>query len=124
MKKNVVILGASNDPERFSYRAFISLKEKGYNPIPVATTTNEIQHHKVYGHLSEISDSYDTLTIYVRPSISSQLKNEILMANPKRVIFNPGTENPELEMALKTQGCHTLRACTLVLLDSDQFDQA
>lgn len=124
MKKNVVILGASNDPERFSYRAFNKLNEKGYNPIPVSTTATEIQNHEVYKHLSEITDNYETLTIYVRPSISSQLMNEILMAKPKRVIFNPGTENHELETALKSQGCHTIRACTLVLLDSDKFDQA
>ena len=124
MTKNVAILGASDDPNRFAYKAFQLLTRNGYMPLPVSTSTQEIDGVKTYPHLADIKEKYTTLTMYVRAEISTKIKDEILRARPDRVIFNPGTENPELETALKSQGTHVVNACTLVLLNAGQFDKA
>ncbi len=59
--------------------------------------------------------------MYVGAKISSGRKDAILQLNPERVIFNPGTENPELEMALESNGIKIIHACTLVMLRTEQF---
>ena len=59
--------------------------------------------------------------MYVGAKISTGLHDAILKLNPERVIFNPGTENPELESALKNNGIEIIHACTLVLLKTEQF---
>lgn len=124
MKQTVAILGASDNPERFAYKAFVMLKEYGHNPIPVGKNMNTLEGHTVYEKLSDIKTPVETLTMYVRAEVSSQLKNEILSLKPRRVIFNPNTENPELEKALEEAGIHTVEACTLVLLRTNQFEVA
>ncbi|MBC7743271.1 MAG: CoA-binding protein [Bdellovibrionaceae bacterium] len=124
MTKNVAILGASNDPSRFAHKAFMLLKRHGYNPLPVSATVTEIDGVPAVPHLADLKEPFDTLTMYVRPEISTKIKNEILQARPNRVIFNPGTENPELEAALKSQGSHVVRHCTLVLLNAGEFEKA
>jgi hypothetical protein len=73
--------------------------------------------------LGEIKGPVDTLTMYVGPERSSALAGEILALRPGRVIFNPGSENPSLEEKLGAAGIPCERACTLVLLASDQFER-
>ena len=63
----------------------------------------------------------DTLTMYVNPALSTKYQQDIIDLNPKRVIFNPGSENPALEKALIERGIHVEEACTLVMLRTDQF---
>lgn len=124
MKQTVAILGASDSPDRFSYKAFVMLKEHGHNPIPVGKNLKTLEGHVVYEKLSDIPTPVETLTIYVRPEISSQLQDEILKLKPKRVIFNPNTENRELENVLEKAGIRSVEACTLVLLRSNRFENA
>lgn len=124
MKKTVAILGASENPERYSYLAFQALKSHGFQPVPVSPTASTIDGTPVLGSLNEIGMPIDTLTVYVNPRVSNELKPDILKLNPKRVIFNPGTENQNLEAELSGAGIHVVRACTLVLLKTNQFDQA
>ena len=124
MNKNVAILGASDDPSRFAFRAFEMLKSHGYNPLPVSPNVKEVKGIASVKNLSELKQPFHTLTMYVRPQISTQIKEEILAARPDRVIFNPGTENPELADALRSQGSHVINACTLVLLGAGEFDKA
>lgn len=80
-----------------------------------------IEGIRAYGSLRDIPESVDTVTLYVRPEISSGLIDDILAANPRRVIMNPGTENEELASAAAQTGIQILRACTLVLLSTGQF---
>lgn len=124
MLEKVAILGASDNPERYSYKAFHLLKQYGHTPFLINNSVQKIDDFPTYSQLSDIKDKLDTLTMYVNPRISSKLQDEILNSRPRRVIFNPGTENPELEAALNKQGCHVLRACTLVLLSTQQFEVA
>lgn len=124
MKQTVAILGASDKPERFSFKAFQLLKEYGHNPIPVGKNLKTLEGRTVYEKLADIPTPVETLTMYVRAEVSTIMRDEILKLNPKRVIFNPNTENPELIKVLEAKGIHTVEACTLVLLRTGQFETA
>ncbi len=119
--ERVAILGASEDPSRYSYLAFEMLKEHGHIPIPVSPKVKLIHGTPVLATLSEIQTPIDTLTMYVNPRLSTELRHEIMDLHPRRVIFNPGSENPELGAALKKAGSQVVEACTLVLLRTGQF---
>lgn len=119
--QRVVVLGASDDPERYSNMAVNRLLENGHDVVPVHPTLERIGDLTVVSSLDEVEPPVDTLTVYVSPSVSSSLRDAIVGMAPGRVIFNPGAENPELESALADEGIPTLRACTLVLLSTGQF---
>jgi len=119
--KIVVVLGASPKPERYSNQAVTMLNEYGYEVIPVNPSGVNIHNLSTIKSLGEIKVPVETLTMYVGAKISSGQKEAILHLNPKRVIFNPGTENPELETALDNNGIKIIHACTLVLLRTEQF---
>lgn len=119
--EKVVILGASDKSDRYSYKAMKMLEENGHEVILVHPTLESVEGKKVLHSLSDVKDSVDTLTMYVNPKISSSMKSDIVSLRPKRVILNPGTENSELESALKKAGISCEHACTLVLLTTDQF---
>lgn len=117
----VVVLGASADPEKYSNKAVRFLLEKGHRVLPVHPKGGEIEGLKVYRSLAEITEPVDTLTLYVSAPISSSLQSEILALKPRRVIFNPGAENPVLSEGLPVWGIQPVEACTLVLLRTEQF---
>ncbi len=122
---NVVILGASDKKDRYSYLCLNMLKAHGYNPIPVHPTLSKIEGYKVYSNLKKVKadfKSVDTLTLYVRPELSSSLVQEIISLNPRRAIFNPGSENKEIYPLLEKVGIEIEEACTLVLLQTQQFE--
>lgn len=121
MSENVVILGASANPERYAYLAKNLLTEFGHNVFLVNPNITEIEGEKVYSTLLDIEQSIDTLTIYVNKNVSDELKNQIVKLAPKRVIFNPGSENPALYNVLKQNEIAFEEACTLVLLRTGQF---
>ena len=118
---NVAILGASNKPERYSNQAVRLLAEKGHAVFPVHPALAEISGHPVCKSLADIPEPVDTVTMYVSPAHSTGMAAEILAAKPRRVIFNPGTENPELQQKCAAQGMEVIEACTLVMLRTGQF---
>lgn len=117
----VAILGASKNQDRYSYMAFKMLQEYGHTVVPVTPKFSELEGVKTYATLKDIPDAVDTLTMYVGPEISSKLKEDILELKPRRVIFNPGSENTDLEKDLNQAGIEVEEACTLVLLRTKQF---
>ena len=121
MAEKVVIVGASDKPDRFAYKAMVMLKQYGHEPILVNPTLKEIAGHAVYPDLDQILRPVDTLTMYVNPRISITMKDKIIALKPKRVIFNPGTENPAIAFDLKKTGIDTIHACTLVMLSTGEF---
>lgn len=121
MKKTVVI-GASPNPQRYAYVAINMLKNYGHEPIPVGIKKGsvagiEILDLKEKPHLTDI----DTVTLYLGSQNQGEWIDYILSLNPKRIIFNPGTENYELEEKAIEQNIETLQACTLVMLRSGQY---
>ena len=120
-KERVVVVGASQKPERYSNKAIRMLQEHGHEVIPVHPKLDEIEGLKVMHTLDEISGSVDTVTLYVGPDISTTLAGALIKLHPRRVIFNPGTENPALAQQLAAAGIGYQQNCTLVLLRSGQF---
>ena len=120
-KINVAVLGASAKQDRYSNQAVKLLSESGYTVIPVHPSGKTVNGLETFKHLSDINIPIDTLTIYVNASLSYSLKDEILKLSPRRIIFNPGTENAELEAICREKGVLTEKACTLVLLKTSSF---
>ncbi|THB68958.1 MAG: CoA-binding protein [Gammaproteobacteria bacterium] len=119
--EKVVVLGATRNPERYSYKALIMLADHGHNVFPVNPAFDEIEGHKVFNDLSDINENIDTLTMYLSEKRSTPLIEKIVNLKPGRVILNPGTESEELESALRNAGISYEYACTLVLLQTNQF---
>lgn len=120
-KERVVILGASDKPERYSHRAMKMLREHGHEIVLVHPRLAEIEGHPVLNDLSAIRGAVDTVTMYVGPEASSAVAGELIALRPRRVIFNPGSENPALQARLADAGVQVEEACTLVLLSTGQF---
>jgi hypothetical protein len=118
---NVAILGASAKKDRYSYLALRSLIEKGHKVFPINPNLIEIDGLKVYPSLSALPEKVDTITVYLAPYRSGPLAGEMIAAEPRRVIFNPGAENPGLMEKLEVNGVKGVTACTLVMLSLGNF---
>lgn len=119
--EHVVILGASDRPERYAYRAFQQLREHGHRVSLVHPRLQEIEGVAVVGSLTEVERPVDTVTLYVNPTILEPLIPELIGLAPRRVLFNPGTESETAAEALKQAGIEIEEACTLVLLGTGAF---
>jgi len=97
------------------------LLNHGHEVVLVNPNLNQIEGHTVYPSISEARQIADTVTMYVSASISDSFEKDLLALKPRRIIFNPGAENPRLAKILKHNGSETLEACTLVLLQTNQF---
>ncbi len=117
----VAVIGASNKPHRYSNKALKLLVSKGHDVLPVHKRIKEIDGLPVYADILDITDDIDTVTLYVSADISDQIANHILAQHPRRIIFNPGAENPKLMEKAKAKGIDAREACTLVLLRTSQF---
>jgi predicted CoA-binding protein len=119
--KTVVVLGASKKPERYSFKAVEMLLEGGYKVIPVNVSGGTVLGLPITKTLSDISEPVHTLSMYINPSLSDNLTDEIISLKPQRIIFNPGTENSVLSQKCQSAGIEITEACTLVLLRTKQF---
>jgi len=119
----VAVLGASPKRERYSNQAVRLLLENSHEVIPVNPSYEEIEGLPVVPDLGHLEPgSIDTLTVYLAPKVTSTLGEAIEATRPRRVIFNPGTENPALKKRLEDAGIEVVEACTLVLLRTGQFE--
>lgn len=117
----VVILGASANPERYSYKAFKALKDFGCEVIPVNPTLDVLEGIKVVKSLSAVQGKIHTITLYLSSEKIEALIPEILGLKPERIISNPGTENDSLRKAAQKLGIRYEEACTLVMLSVGTF---
>ncbi len=118
----VAVIGASSDSSRYAYKAMKMLTEYGHRPVPVHPREEEVLGLKVVHNLGELAgQKVDTITVYVNPAISDKYEKDMIAVHPKRVIFNPGAENPRLAKSLLDNGIEVENACTLVLLSSGQY---
>lgn len=101
--------------------ALQKLQSHGHRVVLVNPNEEKIDGLPVLHSLGDISDAVDTLTIYLRPEITRGLIQEILHLRPGRVILNPGTEDAQVMNELTKHGIPFQKACTLVLLSTDQF---
>jgi predicted CoA-binding protein len=121
MREIVAVLGASAKPERYSNQAIRLLREYGHHVIPVNPAQKEIEGIAAVPNVDALPKTVDTVTMYVSPAHSTPLLAGLLALKPRRIIFNPGAENPALEKPLAEAGINVEEACTLVLLRTGQF---
>jgi predicted CoA-binding protein len=118
--KKTVVLGASPNSERYSYRAVVSLLKKGCEVIPIGIKSGFIENIPIINGTPNIKDVH-TITLYLSPDHQKFYFGFILKLNPKRVIFNPGTHNKELMNLLGLNGIEVVEECTLVMLSMGTY---
>ena len=119
--QRVVILGASNKPERYSNKAQKELLKAGHQVVLINRGLQEIEGLPVHQTIGDVTGEVDTLTMYVNRDISTLEGDKILALKPKRTIFSPGTENPALKEKLTAAGLEAIEACPLVMLRTGTF---
>lgn len=120
--KKTVIIGATPNPGRYAFLAARMLSEYRHEIVPVSIKTGEVLGHSILDLRKKppIKD-VDTVTMYIGPQNQPEWYDYILGLNPKRIIFNPGTENEAFEKMAEEKGIEALQACTLVMLRSNQY---
>ena len=119
-KKLTVVLGASPNPTRYSYLAVSRLTAHGHPVLAIGKREAQIGDTPVTKEHPVAAD-VDTVTLYMNPTLQREYYDYILQLHPKRIIFNPGTENEELAALADSKGIETMEACTLVLLSTGQY---
>lgn len=119
--KKTLVLGASSNPSRYAYLAVERLQGKGHEVVAVGSKQDEVLGVAIQDKLPKHIENLDTITLYINPQIQKSYYDALLNLNPKRIIFNPGTENRELYKMAKEKGIEVLEACTLVLLSINKY---
>lgn len=119
-EKKTLVLGASANPSRYSYLAMNRLKAHNHPVVAVGRRETEVAGIPILKAPVE-EEGVDTVTLYLNPTHQQEYYDYILRLHPKRIIFNPGTENPELMKMAKERGIEPVVACTLVMLATGQY---
>ncbi len=118
--KKTLILGATTNPSKYAFKAAGRLTAAGYDIVPYGIKKGEVFGVEILNDWTEIGEVH-TVTMYVGAARQSEYYEKIVALNPKRVLFNPGTENPEFYNLLNKAGIETEEACTLVLLSLGEY---
>jgi uncharacterized protein len=118
--KKTIVLGASTNPARYSFLAVNSLLAHQHEVIAVGNKKGTIASVEIDNGMPT-EEGVDTVTLYLNPTNQKPYYDYILAVKPKRIIFNPGTENDELVQLAENAGIKTIEACTLVLLSTGQY---
>ena len=116
----VVVLGASPDQERYSYKAVKSLKKRNYDVVAVGNQPGDIMGEVIHTDEPHV-ENVDTLVLYINARNQKQSYDYIFSLKPKRIIFNPGTHNDELQEMARRKGIQVVVSCALVMLGNDTF---
>ena len=118
--KLTLVIGASDNPGRYSYLAVNRLRSKGHPVVAIGRKQVKVADVTVETEKKDFP-GVDTVTLYLSPGLQKEYYDYILSLHPKRIIFNPGTENRELAKLAEAHGIEPLDACTLVMLSTGQF---
>ena len=118
--KKTLVIGASENPARYSYLAVEKLKKYGHPVVALGNKSGMIGDTKIITE-KMVEQGIDTVTLYINPELQKKYADYILLLHPKRLIFNPGTENEDLYQMAKANGIEPLEACTLVMLGTGQY---
>lgn len=118
--KNTLVIGASENPERYSNKAILLLRKHNHPVFAIGNKIGKVQDVTIEKEKVHL-DNIDTITLYVNAKNQEEYYDYILNTKPKRVVFNPGTENPALYDLLKKANIDYEEACTLVLLSTGQY---
>ena len=120
MKKKTLVMGGSLKPERYSNIAINRLRNYNHEVIAFGLKTGTVSGVEIETELMSYKD-IDTITLYLNPKRQEPYYDYIIGLQPNRVIFNPGTENPEFYQLLDDNNIEYEAACTLVLLSTSQY---
>ena len=120
MNKKTLVIGASPNPDRYAYHAVERLRSAGHEVIPLGIKKGEIAGISIEQGFPTIDDLH-TITLYINPHLQEGYYDYVLKAQPKRLIFNPGTENPTFAEKARREGIEVVIACTLVMLSIGAF---
>ncbi|MEO6537890.1 MAG: CoA-binding protein [Ferruginibacter sp.] len=118
--KKTLLLGASLNPARYSFLAVNKLLSHHHEVVAIGRRPGKIQNISILTNTTEIED-IDTVTLYLNPANQVPYYNFLLSLKPRRIIFNPGTENQEFQDMAEKEGILVQEACTLVLLSTNQY---
>ena len=120
--KLTLVVGATDNPERYAYRAAELLQIKGIPFVPIGIKKGVVFGEEILDlRQKPILMGMHTITLYLGPQNQSEWIDYLICLRPQRIIFNPGTENPLFFQKAKTAGIEALEACTLVMLTTGQF---
>lgn len=120
MKKKTLVLGASTNPSRYSYFAIQRLRRYDQPTVAIGLRKGTVEDVEIVTEKIPFKDVH-TVTLYMSARYQEEYYDYILALNPERVIFNPGTENPDLYKLLTENGIAYENSCTLVMLSSQQY---
>jgi uncharacterized protein len=118
--KKTVVLGASPNPARYSFKAVKSLLRYGHEAVAVGFRPGVIFDKFIQRGMPEIGGVH-TIALYIGPERQEEYYDYIISLGPQRVIFNPGTVNEPFMEVLRNKGIEVVEGCTLVMLDDGQF---
>jgi predicted CoA-binding protein len=118
--KKTVVLGASPNPSRYSYLAVRKLAANYHPVLAIGKRKGNIEGIEITTNPTQ-TEEVDTVTLYLNPQNQIQYYNYILSLKPKRIIFNPGTENPDLKKLASDNNITTVEACTLIMLSIGMY---
>ncbi len=120
--KLTLVVGATDNPERYAYLAAERLQEKGHPFVPIGIKKGIVLGMDILDlRQKPVLEGIHTITLYLGPANQSEWIDYLLSLQPKRIVFNPGTENSDFFLTAKKQGIEVLNACTLVMLTTGQF---
>lgn len=118
--RKTLVLGASDNPSRYSFLAVNRLRRHGHPVVAIGKKTGQVDD-VIITKEKENHEGIDTVTLYLNPAHQQQYYDYILSLKPRRIIFNPGAENPELARLARENQIQPLEACTLVMLSTNQY---
>jgi predicted CoA-binding protein len=116
-----LVIGASTNTDRYSYKAIVALLAHKHHVIAFGNKKGAIKDVVIQQSLPDVNEGIDTITLYLNPTLQQQYIENIIALNPRRVIFNPGTENEFFFELLKTNNIIAIEACTLVMLSIGNY---
>jgi uncharacterized protein len=119
-EKKTLVLGASDNPSRYSYLALQRLQQYHHPVVAVGKKHSFVGAVEIHKE-KKLWENIDTVTLYLNQLHQKEYYDYILSLKPKRIIFNPGAENDELALLASKQGIETKEACTLVMLSTNQY---
>ena len=119
-EKKTLVIGASLKPERYSNMAIRKLRKYGHPVVAIGLREGKVEDVEIIKNKPQLSDIH-TVTVYLNPKRQEDYIDYILSLKPKRIIFNPGTENDKFIELAEKQGIEVVENCTLVMIGSGIF---
>ena len=120
VQKKTLVIGASDNPERYSYLAVNRLREHGHPVVAIGSRKVKVADVEIDTE-KKAYDHVDTVSLYINPRNQREYYDYLVSLHPKRIIFNPGAENSDLEALARSNGILPMEAGTLVLLSTGQY---